>query len=213
VRRLSDCFLYGILDLAYVEVAGLPAVAESLIAGGVDIIQLRGKNQKIDDLTDLAAGLHVITKAASVPLIVNDYPEIACRIPVEGVHVGQDDQSIGSVRSAVNRSIWVGKSTHSLEQAIAAEREGADYIGFGPLYSTPTKPDYVPIGLSDVATVDATVRLPIFCIGGIKRHNLPQVIDAGARRVVIVSGLLQASDITGYARACRNSLSPISANS
>jgi thiamine-phosphate pyrophosphorylase len=206
VRKLSDCYLYGILDLAYVETSRLAEVANSLIAGGVDIIQLRGKMQSVDCLTDLAARLHVITEAASVPLIINDHPEIANRIPVEGVHVGQDDESVASVRSTVSRPIWVGKSTHSLEQASAAERERADYIGFGPLFSTPTKPDYVPIGLSDVASVYATVGVPIFCIGGIKRDNLPQVIDAGAQRIVIVSEMLQAPDIAAYARACKDRL-------
>jgi thiamine-phosphate pyrophosphorylase len=200
LRCLTECRLYGILDLGYVEARDALRIAGAMIAGGVDLIQLRGKQQSIDQLTDLARELHRLTSSAGTPLIANDYAELADRVPLEGVHVGQDDLSIAAVRASVGRRILVGKSTHSPAQADAAQREGADYIGFGPLFATPTKPDYTPIGLRDIAQVHRDVRCPIFCIGGIKLQNLEQVIAAGARRVVIVSGLLQARDIAQYAR-------------
>jgi thiamine-phosphate pyrophosphorylase len=95
-----------------------------------------------------------------------------------------------------------------LEQAVAAEREGADYIGFGPIFATPTKPDYQPIGQTGIKRVHHEVTIPIFCIGGLKIENLGQLIATGARRVAIVSGLLKASDIAKYARACKALLSP-----
>ena len=117
-------------------------LVEQMIEGGVDLIQLRGKNKSINELCDLAAELHELTAKSSTPLIVNDYAEIASRVPVEGVHVGQDDDSIEIARQKAARDILIGKSTHSLEQARAAQREGADYIGFGPIFATPTKPDY-----------------------------------------------------------------------
>jgi len=179
-----------------------------MIEGGVDVIQLRGKQQSIDRLIDLAGQLHEITLAASVPFIVNDFAEIARRVLVEGVHVGQDDDLIAHVRKKAGREIIIGKSTHGLEQAAAARNEGADYIGFGPIFATPTKPDYTPIGVTGIKRVHHEVALPIFCIGGIKLENLAQVIAAGAERVVIVSGLLQANDIAKYARACRKLLAP-----
>jgi thiamine-phosphate pyrophosphorylase len=94
----------------------------------------------------------------------------------------------------------IGKSTHSLPQAIAAASEDTDYLGFGPLFATPTKMDYPPIGLEDIRAVQEAVRKPVFCIGGIKLENLRTVLDAGARRVVIVSGILQAGDVTAYCR-------------
>ena len=181
-----------------------------MIEGGVDLIQLRGKQQSIDQLIDLAGQLHEITLAASIPFIVNDYAEIARRVPVEGVHVGQDDDLIAHARKKAGREIIVGKSTHGLEQATAARDEGADYIGFGPIFDTPTKPDYTPIGLTGIKRVHHEVVLPIFCIGGIKLENLAQLIAAGAQRVVIVSGLLQANDIAKYAHACRKLLAPCS---
>ena len=178
-----------------------------MIDGGVDIIQLRAKAFSLDAITEIASDLHRITSAANVPLVINDHAEVAREVPIEGIHVGQDDRSVAAVREVVGRECIVGKSTHSLEQASRAAAEGADYIGWGPLFATPTKPDYVAIGLHQIEAVHASVELPIFCIGGIKLGNLPDVIAAGARRVVSVSGLLQAPDIAQYARSVRALLS------
>ena len=200
---LTHCRLYGIVDLNYVNAANALRVTEAMLEGDVDLIQLRGKQKSLDELTDLAAELHTITSRSSIPLIVNDHAEIARRLPVEGVHVGQDDDPIAVVREKAGRNVIVGKSTHTLAQAIAAQSEGADYIGFGPIFATPTKPDYKPIGLADIKCVHVDVTLPIFCIGGIKIDNLEQVIAAGARRAVIVSGLLQAEDVAEYARTAK----------
>ena len=203
MRSLADALLYAIIDLGYVSAENAPAILEKLVAGGIDIVQLRGKNRSLDELSVLAEQLLQLTMSAKIPLIANDHAEMARRVEVQGVHVGQDDDSIEKVRAQIKRPIVVGKSTHSIEQAVAAEREGADYIGFGPIFSTPTKPDYSPVGLAQIREVHERVSIPIFCIGGIKSENLAQVIDAGAKRVVIVSGLLQANDIAGYARACK----------
>jgi thiamine-phosphate pyrophosphorylase len=198
--NLSECRLYGIIDLGYVEGSDVTHVAEQMIEGGVDMVQLRGKGKSLDELTGYAARLHQVTARSSTPLVVNDHAEIASQLPVEGVHVGQDDDSIEVARRKARRSVLVGKSTHSLEQALAAMREGADYIGFGPIFATPTKPDYPPIGLADIGRVHAEITLPIFCIGGINIDNLQNVINAGAKRVVIVSALLKAHSIADYAR-------------
>ena len=206
MSALSECRLYGIIDLGYVEQHDTGHVLEQMIEGGVDLIQLRGKNKSIRELIDLSAELHELTAKSSTPLIVNDHAEIAKRVPVEGVHVGQDDDPIEIVRQEVGHDVLIGKSTHSLEQAHAAEREGADYIGFGPIFMTPTKPDYAPIGLEDVRRVHAEVNLPIFCIGGINVDNLQSVIEAGAKRVVMVSALLKAHNIVDYARCATDML-------
>jgi len=206
LRNLSDCRLYGILDLSYVDSLDAGRVAEAMIEGGVDLIQLRGKQKSIDELAALAAGVRKITSRSSIPLIVNDHPQIAQRVPIEGVHVGQDDDPIAVVRKTVARPLLVGKSTHTVDQATAAQGEGADYIGFGPIFATPTKPDYQPIGLSNIRQAHLRATVPIFCIGGIKIDNLEQVIAAGAQRVVIVSGLLKAPDIVEYARAAKQLL-------
>jgi thiamine-phosphate pyrophosphorylase len=206
LRKLSDCRLYGILDLSYVGTEDAARVVKAMIDGGVDLIQLRGKQRSIDELVDLAIQLHEVTSRFATPMIVNDHAEIAAKVPVEGVHLGQDDDSIAIARKKTGRDVLVGKSTHNFEQALAAQHEGADYIGFGPIFATPTKPDYQPIGLKQVERLHRDVALPIFCIGGIKIDNLEQVIAAGARRVAIVSGLLKTPDIAEYARACKKLL-------
>ncbi len=206
MRPLHECRLYGIVDLGYVERADAARIVEQMIEGGVDVIQLRGKNKPIGELADFAEELHQLAAKSSTPVIVNDHAEIAARVPVEGVHIGQNDDSVEIARQKAGRDILIGKSTHSLEQARAAEGEGADYIGFGPIFATPTKPDYAPIGLENIRRVHAEVNLPVFCIGGINIDTLQSVIDAGAKRVVMVSALLKAQNIVDYARCATDML-------
>src|SRR6266536_4063111 len=206
MRSLSECRLYGIADLGYLEESALDRVVQEMLEGGVDLIQLRGKGKSVEELAGFAARLHEITARSLTPLIVNDHAEIARKIPAEGVHVGQEDDSIELARRKAHRQVLVGKSTHSIEQALAAQREGADYIGFGPIFATPTKPDYAPIGLADIRRVHAEVSLPIFCIGATHIANLQSVIGAGAKRVVMVSALLKAHSIVDYARCATDML-------
>jgi thiamine-phosphate pyrophosphorylase len=206
VKSLGAARLYAILDLGYVPPDDAERVASDLIRGGADLIQLRGKKQNVAELASLAGRLHSLTSAAGVPLIINDHAAIARDLPVEGLHLGQDDLAIAEAREILGRDCWIGKSTHTLAQATAAAREGADYIGFGPLFATPTKPRYQPIGLEEIRRAHELVAVPIFCIGGIKLENLPQVLGAGATRVVIVSGLLQRADIAAATRAAKERL-------
>jgi thiamine-phosphate pyrophosphorylase len=207
MRALSECRLYGIIDVGYIpRLRDCNRIAERMVSGGVDLIQLRGKGKSIEELMTLASEIHEVTVRSNTPLIVNDHAEIAARVPVEGVHVGQDDDSIPVARQKAGRDLIVGKSTHSVDQAHAAHRDGADYIGFGPIFATPTKPDYKAIGLGDIRRIHLDVSIPIFCIGGINIDNLQQVIDAGAKRVVMVSALLKAHSIVDYARCATDML-------
>ncbi len=194
--------LYGILDLGYVTEHQALGIAEKMLEGGVSILQLRAKDHAPDQLLPLAVAVRALCQTANVPFIVNDHPQMAKACGADGVHVGQDDLSVAETRALVGPGILVGKSTHSLAQAVAAMDEKPDYIGFGPLFATATKPDYVPVGLADIRAVHEAVSIPIFCIGGIKRENLPTVLAAGAQRVVIVSGILKAAEIGNYCREC-----------
>jgi len=209
VKALAEARLYAILDLGYVAPAEAEQVAAELLRGGADLIQLRGKQQTVAELTGLTSKLHRLTSEAGVPLIINDHAEIARAVPVEGLHLGQDDLPIAAAREIVRRECWFGKSTHNLAQAIAAAAEGADYIGFGPLFATPTKPQYHPIGMNGIRRVHELVRVPIFCIGGIKLTNLEAVLAGGATRIVIVSGLLQSADIGAATREAKALLSTL----
>jgi thiamine-phosphate pyrophosphorylase len=209
VSALADARLYGIVDLGYVTADTAPVAAERLLEGGVDILQLRAKDAPKSIVAGLAEEIHALTAPLGVPFILNDYPELLRDVPAEGAHVGQDDGSVAAAREAAGRPVIIGKSTHSPAQAQAAAEEGADYIGFGPLFVTPTKPGRPAIGLQEVRAAHADVAVPIFCIGGIKQDNLAQVRDAGARRVVIVSGWLQAEDIAEAVRSARQILSEV----
>ncbi len=198
--------LYAILDLGYVPLPAALGVTGQLLAGGIDLLQIRAKHHPPEVIAALAREIHPLTSAAGIPLILNDHPALLLDVPAEGVHVGQDDLPVSEARRTAGRPCLVGKSTHSVEQAAAAVREGADYIGFGPLFATATKPDYTPVGLTDLRTVHAGATIPVYCIGGIQPANLDRVLAAGAVNVVIVSALLQATDITGTVRAVKAKL-------
>lgn len=202
-NSIQSCRLYGIVDLGYVKPDQLESMTAALIEGGVDILQLRAKGRSEREIMEIGRRLHAITRPAGVPFVINDHPRAAAEIGSEGVHVGQDDDAVAKARAIVDARCFVGKSTHSLTQAVAAQEEGADYIGFGPLYATGTKPDYVPIGLQDITEVHRLVQLPIFCIGGVNAGRLDEVLSAGARQVVVVSAFLQALDVPSEVRALK----------
>ena len=196
MKDISSATLYGIIDLGYVKPEDIPERATQLLAGGVDILQLRAKEQSLDDIRIWARQIQPLCKEAGVPFIINDYPEIAKEIEADGVHIGQDDGTLFDVRQVVGKTMLVGRSTHSVDQAEIALEDGFDYIGFGPVYPTPTKAGRPAIGLENISQVQDTVgtQIPVFCIGGIKPENLKEVTDAGAESVVIVSGILSADD-------------------
>jgi len=204
--KMKSARLYGIADLGYVSTCELAAMTRALCEGGVEVLQLRAKGFKAGEIETFARTLLPVTRDFGVPLVINDHPEVAAEVGSEGVHVGQDDDAVAKARALVGSGCFVGKSTHSLEQAVAAQAEGADYIGFGPLYATGTKPDYVPIGLEDIAEVHRRVSLPIFCIGGVNDARLKEVLGAGARRVVVVSAFLQAPDVVAAVREMKRRL-------
>jgi len=198
MKRLENCRLYGILDLGYVSPANLVPTAMEMIEGGVDIIQLRAKTFIPDDARWFAEQIHPVTMAAGIPFVINDYPEVAAQVGAEGVHLGQDDLLVTRARELAGYRTVIGKSTHSLAQAMEAAADDTDYIGFVPVFATTTKPDYPPIGIEEIRSVHEAVKKPIFCIGGINLENLAAVIEAGARRVVMVSAILQSTDIKAY---------------
>ncbi len=203
MKSLEDCLLYAIVDLGYVKPARAGDVTAQLVEGGADLIQLRAKGVPKKTVAALARELHDVTARAGVPLILNDHPELLAEVEAEGCHVGQDDATVDGARRLAGRACLVGKSTHSLAQAAKAFAEGADYLGFGPLYATPTKPDAPAIGLAGLPAVHAAVQVPIFGIGGVKLSNLEEVLNAGARRVCVVSDLLQAPNVFEKARSLK----------
>ena len=197
--------LYGIVDFGYVAEEAMEVTTAKLLAGGVDIVQLRAKGIPLEKVAAAARKIIPLCKVACVPFILNDHPELAVELGADGVHIGQDDGAIYEVRSKIGADMIIGRSTHSLAQARQALADGADYIGFGPLFPTPTKAGRPAIDLGDIAEMEREVgfRIPAFCIGGIKPDNLCKVLAAGARRCVVVSHLLLAADIVAETRTLR----------
>ena len=210
MKHIQDARLYGIVDLGYVTPENVWRMTQALCEGGVDVLQLRAKKIVKSEVERLARLMLPITREHGVPLVINDHLDVAANVGSEGVHVGQDDDAVAKARAVVGSACFVGKSTHSLAQAENAQAEGADYIGFGPLYATGTKPDYVPIGLQDIAEAHRRVWLPIFCIGGVNATRLDEVVTAGAKRVVVVSAFLLAADVSGEVRALKQRLTATS---
>jgi thiamine-phosphate pyrophosphorylase len=205
VKIASNARLYGIVDFGYVAEGAMEDCAAKLLSGGADILQLRAKGIPLETVAAAARKIIPHCKAAGVPFILNDHPDLAVELGADGVHIGQDDGSIYDVRSRIGADMIIGRSTHSLVQAKQALADGADYIGYGPLFPTPTKAGRLAIGLGDIAEMEREVgsRIPAFCIGGIKPDNLSEVLAAGARRCVVVSHLLLAADIVAETRTLR----------
>lgn len=194
---LTSARLYCILDLGYVVEADAVHTTSALLAGGADVIQLRAKGHDLETIRRIGRSLLPLCREAGMPFILNDHPELAAELDADGVHIGQDDGALAAAREIVGEGKIIGRSTHSLDQAKAALAEGFDYIGFGPLYPTPTKLGRPGIGLDDIAAMERAVgaQIPAFCIGGLVPETLPQALAAGARRIVVVSAILQAEDI------------------
>lgn len=206
--RLRQARLYGIIDLGVLERNDPLEAAKKMVAGGVDVLQLRAKGCEPESLAGLARALQELASSNGVLFLVNDWPLLARRIDADGVHLGQEDLTTREARKILSDGQLIGKSTHSLDQALAAEQESVDYIAVGPIFATPTKPEAKPVGLSLIPEVRERLKKPFFCIGGIRKENLPEVLSAGAERVVMVSAILHAADIEEYCREVAALLGP-----
>ncbi|CAF0689517.1 thiamine phosphate synthase [Candidatus Methylacidithermus pantelleriae] len=207
--RLSQARLYVILDLAYLAPEEVLAVAQKALAGGADLLQLRAKGRSLVELFPIARELARICRDRGALCIMNDWPELAEQSGADGVHLGQEDLSIGEARKLLGPQAIIGQSTHSLEQAMGAEQQGADYIGIGPIFWTPTKPAARPVGLGVIREVAQRVRIPQFCIGGINCETLPQVLAAGGRRVAVVSAVCKSHDAEDACRQLKSLLAAV----
>ncbi len=171
------------------------------ILGGADMVQLRDKESSDGSLVPLAGRISDIARKRGVVFIVNDRVEVAKLSGADGVHLGQDDMNIVRARTILGERRIIGRSTHSLEQAQTAKLEGADYIGVGPVFKTPTKPDYKPVGLKLLSQVSESVDIPFFAIGNINQDNTRDVLASGGNRIAVVrSALLQPNVQTSVRR-------------
>jgi thiamine-phosphate pyrophosphorylase len=179
-------------------------IVASALEGGVDVIQMRKKYMPKGDQYLLGRRLRVLTREHDALLIVNDHADLALAIDADGVHLGQDDLPLSVARILAGfEGRLIGCSTHSLEQAQRAVREGADYLGVGPVFATPTKPGSPAVGTQLVDQVASNVTVPFVAIGGIDAGNVGQVLQAGARAVAVVRAVYDAPDPARVARTLR----------
>jgi thiamine-phosphate pyrophosphorylase len=205
MKALRDCYLYTFIDTAYLHGRDPALVAQLLCDGGSDIVQLRAKRESREGVRRLAETILPITRSAGVPLVINDYPDIAGELGAECVHLGQEDffdagHSHRSQLSTLNSQLLLGQSSHTPEQGQRAGTAGADYIAIGPVFATGTKPGRPPCTLDYVRWAATNVTAPWFAIGGITLANLDKVLTAGARRICVVSAILNAPDVAGMCR-------------
>ena len=201
MKPLSECRLYTFVDTAYLGGRSPQSVTDSLCDGGSDLIQLRAKDSPMDDIRDMAAAMLPITTGAGVYLVINDHPQLAAEAGAPLCHLGQEDffengyHHISQLR-IYDAQLRVGLSSHSPAQAERAIVAGADYIAVGPVYATGTKPTAKPVTLDYVRWAAANVRIPWFAIGGINLENLDAVLAAGARRICVVSAILNSDNVS-----------------
>jgi thiamine-phosphate pyrophosphorylase len=175
------------------------AFLHAAIDGGVDVVQLREKEASDEEVLAAAARFRAVCSERGVPFVLNDRPDLAVRCDADGVHVGQDDMPVAQARAIVGPERIVGLSTHTPAQVDAAA--GVDYIAVGPVHATPTKPGRPAAGIELVRHAAAHARVPWFAIGGLDPETLPAVVEAGARRAVVVRAITQAEDPRAAAAA------------
>lgn len=190
--------LYAITGEEFHPGRDLIEVMEEAILGGVDIIQLRDKTSSKRKVLAKAKALRELTKKHDVLFIVNDHIDVALAVDADGIHVGQDDLPLEDARRIMGPDKIIGISTHKIEEAREAEAGGADYIGVGPIFPTKSKVDVVdPVTTAYIQQVAAEINIPFVAIGGIKLHNVLQVLDAGAKSVCMISEIVGANDVKG----------------
>jgi thiamine-phosphate pyrophosphorylase len=197
-QRLRDARLYFVADRG-----GMERALDAALAGGADLFQLRDKDASDDELLAAADTARERCRAAGALFVLNDRPDLAVACGADGVHVGQDDTPIARARQIVGEEMIVGLSTHSMKQAQAGCRSGADYIAVGPVHATPTKEGRPAIGVEPIRYAASHVDIPWFAIGGIDTKTVGEVARAGARRIVVVRALTDADDPEAVARELR----------
>ena len=183
------------------------SAVEDALRSGVRAIQLREKDLSVREVLGMAYRMRELTRKYRARFFINDRVDIALCTEADGVHLGQSGIPVSAVRNMVKEGFLIGVSTHSMEEAISAEKEGADFVTFGPLFETPSKRVYgAPLGAEALREVRKRVSIPLFGIGGIKHGNVREVLQSGAFGVALISGILGEADIKGATERYLNML-------
>jgi thiamine-phosphate pyrophosphorylase len=199
--------LYAITGEQFHPGRDLCSVMEEAILGGANIIQLRDKDSDKEETLAKAKLLRKLTAKYNIPFIVNDYIDIALEVDADGIHLGQGDLPLVEARKIVGNDKIIGISTHEINEARRAQEDGADYIGVGPVFPTKSKRDVVaPVTTSYVSEVKREIHIPFVAIGGIKLHNVDQVLEAGATRICAISEIVGSRNVRETCHAFKTKL-------
>ncbi|MGD8883023.1 MAG: thiamine phosphate synthase [Desulfobacterales bacterium] len=196
-----DYSLYLVTDRRLARGRSTFQIISAAVDGGTRVVQLREKDCSTRDFIEQALAIKEFLKDRGVPLIINDRVDVAQAVKADGVHLGQTDMPLGLAKKILGNSMIIGISAESLQDAIEAEKGGADYLGVSPIYATPTKTDTAPpLGLKGLREIRKAVKLPLVGIGGLTRENSADVIRNGADGVAVVSAIVAADDPEAAAR-------------
>ena len=199
----SQLRLYAITDSTWLRGRDLADCVAEAVASGATIVQLREKNASFEDKVNLASRIVPICRAAGVPLIINDDVQVALASGADGVHVGQDDVSCAAARALLGPNAIVGVSAHNVEEALAAQAAGADYLGSGALVPTSTKSDATALAPEELAAICAAVDIPVVGIGGLNAGNIRNFGGLGCAGAAVVSAIFAAPDIPAAVQELR----------
>lgn len=201
-----DLSLYLVTDRDLMSTPTLEQAVEQAIEGGITLVQLREKDASSLDFYHTALGVKRMTDAKGIPLIINDRVDIALAVDAAGVHVGQEDLPAKTVRAILGEEKLLGVSVSTVEEALQAERDGADYLGVGAMFATGTKTDAQLVSMEELRKIRSAVSLPIVVIGGINAETIPLFRGSGIDGVAVVSAIIAAQDIAAAARSLKDLL-------
>jgi thiamine-phosphate pyrophosphorylase len=199
IRRF-DPTLYAIADASVLTAAGAPSLVDSALKGGVTVLQIRAKDLSDADFLDFARAVAGTAAPHGIPVIVNDRVEAVTAVGAHGVHLGAEDMAVSAARSILGDDALIGTTAHSMDEVEAADASGADYVGFGSIFPSPTKVVEEIQGAGGIAMARGLTALPIVAIGGITVERAAEVIAAGADGVAVISGLWGSDDVEARAR-------------
>ncbi|MFQ5484368.1 MAG: thiamine phosphate synthase [Desulfobacterales bacterium] len=202
-----DCTLCLITDRSLARGRSTLDIVNAAVCGGVTSVQLREKIGSTRDFIEQALTIRDFLKSRDIPLIINDRLDVALAVGADGLHLGQNDMPLAVARSIVQDTMIIGISANSLEDAVAAEKGGANYLGVGPIYATDTKNDTAPVlGLNGLRKIRKNIKIPLVTIGGLNRSNAAQVIRNGADGIAVVSAIVAAENPEIASRELMNTI-------
>lgn len=200
----NNLLLYAITDRTWLGDNTLPQVVEEAILGGATFIQLREKNLSYDEFLKAAIEVKSVTDKYSVPFVINDNVDIAVKVGADGAHIGQGDEEIRIAREKLGPNKILGISAGTLEEAIKAEKNGADYLGVGAVFNTSTKLDARTVSFEALKEICEAVKIPVVAIGGISKDNVLELKKTGISGISVVSAIFAQDDIKTAAEELLN---------